>query len=80
MLKRIVSLEPNSTATLIALGQRIRLVAVTPYCHRLVDVTGLLQLETTWWVKADEASHEAWDRPDLSAVKDETLTISTRWY
>lgn len=47
MLERIVSLEPSITVTLIALGQRARLVAVTRYCHRLVDVTGLPQLETT---------------------------------
>jgi iron complex transport system substrate-binding protein len=56
ILERIVSLEPSVTATLVALGQRQRLVAVTRYCQRLVDVEGLPQLETTWSVKADEVA------------------------
>ncbi len=47
MLERIVSLEPSVTATLVALGQRRRLVAVTRYCQRPVDVGGLPQLEPT---------------------------------
>jgi iron complex transport system substrate-binding protein len=55
-LDRIVSLEPSATATLIALGQRARLVAVSRYCGRLVDVTGLPQLGTTWSVDADEVA------------------------
>lgn len=62
MIARIVSLEPSITATLIALEQRHRIVAVTRYCHRLVDVTGLPQLETTWSVKADDVAALA---PDL---------------
>lgn len=62
MLERIVSLEPSITATLVALGQRQRLVAVTRYCLRLADVAGLPQLETTWSVKADEVAALA---PDL---------------
>lgn len=56
MLERIVSLEPSITATLVALGQRHRLVAVTRYCHRLVEITDLPQLETTWSVKANEVA------------------------
>ncbi len=62
MMERIVSLEPSITATLVALGQRRRLVAVTRYCHRLVDVAGLPQLETTWSVKAEAVAALA---PDL---------------
>lgn len=55
MLERIVSLEPSVTATLVALGQKSRLVAVTRYCSRLVDgLDGIPQLETTWSVKADD--------------------------
>ncbi|MCB0173442.1 MAG: ABC transporter substrate-binding protein [Anaerolineae bacterium] len=56
MTQRIVSLEPSITATLAALGQRHRLVGVTRYCHRLAEVTGLPQLDTTWAVKADEVA------------------------
>jgi iron complex transport system substrate-binding protein len=62
MLERIVSLEPSVTATLVALGQRQHLVAVTRYCQRLADVRGLPQLETTWSVKADEVAAL---KPDL---------------
>lgn len=54
MLSRIVSLEPSVTATLVDLGQRGRLVGVSRYCHRLVDVAGLPELDTVWSVKADE--------------------------
>lgn len=50
---RIVSLEPSVTATLVALGERRRLVAVTRHCGRLVDVAGLPELESTWSVSAD---------------------------
>ena len=56
MTQRIVSLEPSITAILAALGQRHRLVGVTRYCHRLVEVTDLPQLDTTWAVKADEVA------------------------
>jgi ABC-type hemin transport system substrate-binding protein len=61
-LERIVSLEPSITAILEALNQRHRLVGVTRYCYRLVNVAGLPQLETTWSVKADEMAALA---PDL---------------
>lgn len=67
MLERIVSLEPSITATLIALGQRRRLVAITRYCHRLVDVTDLPQLETTWSVKAGE----------IAALKPDSVIAAT---
>lgn len=56
MTQRIVSLEPSITATLVALGQRHRLVGVTRYCHRLVEVTGLPQLDTTWSVQAEDVA------------------------
>ncbi len=56
MLKRIASLEPSVTATLIALGQRDRLVAVTRFCHRLADVEGLPQVDNTWSVDAAEVA------------------------
>src|SRR5688572_29439908 len=62
MLNRIVSLEPSITSTLIALGQREKLVAVTRYCSRLVDVGDLPQVEITWSLDADQiAAHQ----PDL---------------
>ncbi len=53
VLERIVSLEPSVSATLVALGQRHRLVGVTRYCSRLVDVIGLPKLDTTWSAKAE---------------------------
>jgi hypothetical protein len=62
MFERIVSLEPSVTAMLVALGQRRRLVAVTHYCQRLVDVGDLPQLEPTWSVEAGEVAALA---PDL---------------
>lgn len=61
-MKRIASLEPSVTATLIALGQREKLAAVTRYCPRLVDVGDLPQLEPTWSVNAGEIAALA---PDL---------------
>jgi len=67
MLERIVSLEPSVTATLIALGQKQRLVAVTRYCSRLADVEGLPQLETTWSVKAE----------DVAALKPDIVIAAT---
>lgn len=67
MLERIVSLEPSVTATLIALGQRHRLVAVTRYCSRLADVEGIPQLETTWSVKAN----------DVAALKPDIVIAAT---
>ena len=62
MPKRIVSLEPSITCTLLALGQRSRLVGVSPYCQRLVDVGTLPQLSSTWSLKAEEVAALA---PDL---------------
>lgn len=40
ILQRIVSLEPSITATLCALGQHERLVAVSRYCERLLRAIG----------------------------------------
>lgn len=48
--QRIVSLEPSVTAILYALGQQERLVAVSKYCHRLVDVGDKPRLPPTWSV------------------------------
>jgi iron complex transport system substrate-binding protein len=62
MIRRIVSLEPSVTATLVALDARDRLVAVTRYCHRLADVGDLPQLETTWSVRVEDIAAL---RPDL---------------
>lgn len=47
-LKRIISLEPSVTATLFALGQENRLVAVSEWCDRLVDVGDRPRLPSTW--------------------------------
>jgi len=47
-LQRIVSLEPSVTAILYALGQQERLVAVSKYCNRLVDVGDKPRLVPTW--------------------------------
>ena len=55
-LERIVSLEPSITATLVALGQRRRLVAVSRHCARLTDVENLPCVGTTWCVDADEVA------------------------
>lgn len=55
--KRIVSLEPSITATLLALGQRERLVAVSKHDPRLVGrspIDGLPQVPCTWSVRADD--------------------------
>jgi len=53
-LTRIVSLEPSVTATLFALGQAHRLVAVSAYCSRLVDVGERPQLPPTWSARPSE--------------------------
>lgn len=53
-LKRIVSLEPSVTATLFALGRQDRLVAVSEWCHRLVDVGDLPRLPSTWSAKPED--------------------------
>jgi iron complex transport system substrate-binding protein len=59
---RIVSLEPSITAMLYALGQQARVVAVSRYCPRLLDVGDKPQLPSTWSAKADDIlRHE----PDL---------------
>ncbi len=62
MPNRIVSLEPSITATIVALGQQHRLIAVSRYCNRLADISNLPQLGTTWSVNAEEVSEL---EPDL---------------
>ena len=55
--QRIVSLEPSVTATLLALGQRARLVAVSKHDARLVGeeaIAGLPRVPCTWSVRADD--------------------------
>lgn len=47
-LNRIVSLEPSVTATLFALGQQARLVAVSEWCDQLVEVGDRPRLSSTW--------------------------------
>ncbi len=64
-LTRIVSLEPSVTATLFALGQERRLVAVSAYCSRLVDVGERPQLSPTWSAQPDEVAAL---EPDLVIV------------
>jgi iron complex transport system substrate-binding protein len=60
--RRIVSLEPSITAMLYALGQKERVVAVSRYCSRLVDIGDKPQLPSTWSIQADDIlPHE----PDL---------------
>lgn len=54
MLNRIISLEPSITATLIALGLREKLIAVTRYCAQLADVGDLPQVEITWSLDAEQ--------------------------
>ncbi len=54
---RIVSLEPSITATILALGGRDRLVAVSEHDARLVDeepLEGLPRVPCTWSIKADD--------------------------
>ncbi len=53
-----MSLEPSVTASLIALGQGHRLVAVTRYCRRLVPnlPAEIPQLEPTWSIQAKEVA------------------------
>jgi iron complex transport system substrate-binding protein len=53
-LNRIVSLEPSVTATLFAVGRGERLVAVSEWCERLVDVGDLPRLPSTWSAKPEE--------------------------
>lgn len=53
-LDRIVSLEPSVTATLFALGQQARLVAVSEWCDRLVDVGDRPRLPSTWSAKPED--------------------------
>jgi iron complex transport system substrate-binding protein len=60
--RRIVSLEPSLTAMLYALGQQARVVAVSRYCSRLLDVGDKPQLPSTWSIRPDDIlPHE----PDL---------------
>jgi iron complex transport system substrate-binding protein len=59
---RIVSLEPSITAMLYALGQQERVVAVSRYCPRLLDVGDKPQLPSTWSIKPDDILPYA---PDL---------------
>jgi iron complex transport system substrate-binding protein len=60
--QRIVSLEPSITAMLYALGQQERVVAVSRYCSRLLDVGDKPQLPSTWSIKPDDILPHA---PDL---------------
>ncbi len=53
-LNRIVSLEPSVTAALFALGQEHRLVGVSTYCSRLVNVGDRPQLSPTWSAHPEE--------------------------
>ena len=62
MAKRIVSLEPSITAMLYALDQADRIVAVSRYCHRLVDVADKPTLPSTWSITPEDV---AVHRPDL---------------
>jgi len=50
----MASLEPSVTATLFALGQQARLVAVSKCCHHLVDVGDRPRLPPTWSANAEE--------------------------
>lgn len=59
---RIVSLEPSVTAIVYALGQQERLVAVSKYCERLVDVGDKPRLAPTWSADAQAIAALA---PDL---------------
>jgi len=55
--QRIVSLEPSVTATLLALGQRARLVAVSEHDARLVGsdvLADLPRVPCTWSVRAED--------------------------
>ncbi len=63
--QRLVSLEPSVTATLLALGQRERLVAVSEHDVRLVGeaaITGLPRVPCTWSIRAADVTPL---RPDL---------------
>lgn len=64
-LNRIVSLEPSVTATLFALGQQARLVAVSEWCDRLVDAGDRPRLPSTWSAKPEEVAGLS---PDLVIV------------
>jgi len=74
-LSRIVSLEPSVTATLFALEQEHRLVAVSAYCSRLVGVGERPQLSPTWSAQPEEIVAL---RPDLVIAsvpyREETIT------
>ncbi|MFN8490425.1 MAG: helical backbone metal receptor [Caldilineaceae bacterium] len=51
---RIVSLEPSVTATLLALGQAEKLVAVSRYCVCPAELNHLPRLPSTWSVQASD--------------------------
>jgi len=59
---RVVSLEPSATSTLFELGQADRVVAVSRWCGRLVDVGDRPQLESTWSIRREVLTTLA---PDL---------------
>jgi iron complex transport system substrate-binding protein len=49
--RRIVSLAPSVTSTLVALGARRELVAVSRWCHEVADVGGLPALGDCWAIE-----------------------------
>ena len=46
--QRIISLAPDATSILVALGARRRLVAVSRWCKEVADVRGLPELGDCW--------------------------------
>jgi len=61
-LHRIIALEPSIAATLIALGQQTKLVAVSEHCQHLPAVASLPRLPSTWSIRVDAITPL---RPDL---------------
>lgn len=51
--QRIVSLAPNVTSILVALGARRQLVAVSKWCKDVADVKGLPELGDCWHLGAE---------------------------
>lgn len=64
-LSRIVSLEPSVTAALFALGAQDRVVGVSRWCERLVEVGDRPRLPSSWSADVDAVLAL---RPDLVIV------------
>jgi iron complex transport system substrate-binding protein len=65
---RIVSLAPNATSILVALGARRTLAGVSRWCTEVADVAGLPQLGDCWALSTATTTEEAAANADTAAI------------